>query len=227
MSTIADNVRAVLERISAAAESSGRNPDAITLVAAAKTRTPAQIRAAVEAGVGVIGENRVQEAEPKIRELADVGCAWHMVGHLQRNKATKAVLLFDMIQSLDSRRLADELQKKAAAAGKVIPVLLEVNTSGEDTKFGVAPEAAEEFAGYVAAHANLRVEGLMTIGPLGGGAAAAAAAFETLRKLHEKIAPSFGRAFRWLSMGMTDDFELAIEEGSNMVRVGRAIFGPR
>jgi pyridoxal phosphate enzyme (YggS family) len=227
MSTIADNVRAVLERIYAAAERSGRNPDAITLVAAAKTRGPTQIRAAVEAGVRVIGENRVQEAEPKINELGDVGCAWHMVGHLQRNKAGKAVQLFDMIQSLDSRRLADELHKKAASAGKIMPSLLEVNTSGEDTKFGVGTEEVEEFAGYVTTHNNLRVEGLMTIGPLGGGAAATAEAFATLRGLYEKIAPSFGGAFRWLSMGMTDDFELAIEEGANMVRVGRAIFGPR
>ncbi len=216
-----------MERINAAAERSGRSPGAIALVAAAKTRNPLEIRAAVEAGVSIIGENRVQEAEPKIRELGDVECAWHMVGHLQRNKAAQAVRLFDMIQSLDSRRLADELQRRAAAAAKVIPVLLEVNTSAEDTKYGVAPEAAEEFAGYVNAQANLRIDGLMTIGPLGGGAAAAVAAFAALRRLYEKIAPSLGGAFRWLSMGMTDDFELAIGEGANMVRVGRAIFGPR
>lgn len=216
-----------MERISAAAERSGRSRDAVALVAAAKTRTPAEIRAAVEAGVSIIGENRVQEAEAKIRELGGVECVWHMVGHLQRNKAAPAVHLFDMIQSLDSRRLADELQRRAASAGKVMPVLLEVNTSGEDTKFGAAPEAAEEFAAYVATRSALRVEGLMTIGPLGGGAAATVGAFATLRRLYEKIAPSFGGAFRWLSMGMTDDFEFAIREGANMVRVGRAIFGPR
>ncbi len=227
MSTIADNVKAVLERVSAAAQSSGRSPEAITLVAAAKTRSPEQVRAAIEAGVNVVGENRVQEAEPKIQELADVECAWHMVGHLQRNKAAKAVRIFDMIQSLDSPRLADELEKKAASAGKIMPVLLEVNTSGEESKFGVAPEAAGDFASHVAAHPNLRVEGLMTIGPLAGGEAATIEAFGVLRKLYEKLAPSFGVAFRWLSMGMTDDFELAIEEGANMVRVGRAIFGPR
>ncbi|HUV86216.1 MAG TPA: YggS family pyridoxal phosphate-dependent enzyme [bacterium] len=227
MATIADNVRAVQDRIAAAAERAGRNAGDVTLVAAAKTRSAAQVRAVIEAGVGVIGENRVQEAEVKIRELAGVESEWHMVGHLQRNKAAKAVRLFGMVQSLDSPRLADELQKRAAAAGKVLPVLLEVNTSGEETKFGVAPQAVADFAGYVAGCANLRLEGLMTVGPLGAGTAAAASAFRTLRDLFEEIAPAFGGAFRWLSMGMTDDFELAVEEGSNMVRVGRALFGPR
>jgi pyridoxal phosphate enzyme (YggS family) len=227
MSTIADNVRTVLDRIAAAAERAGRNPEDVALVAAAKTRSAAQVRAVVEAGVKVVGENRVQEAEAKMAELADVDCAWHMVGHLQRNKAAKAARLFDMVQSLDSPRLADELQKRAAAADKVMTVLLEVNTSGEETKYGVVPEATADFAAHVVTCANLRVEGLMTIGPLGAGPTATAAAFQTLRDLFEKIAPSFGDDLRWLSMGMTDDFELAIEEGSNMVRVGRALFGPR
>ena len=227
MPTIADNVRTVLDRIAAAAARAGRNPEGVALVAAAKTRSAAQVRAVVEAGVKVVGENRVQEAEAKIRELAGVDCAWHMVGHLQRNKAARAVRLFDMVQSLDSPRLADELQKRAAAADKVMTVLLEVNTSGEETKYGVVPEAVADFAAYVGTCANLRVEGLMTIGPLGAGPATTVAAFQTLRDLFEKIAPSLGGDFRWLSMGMTDDFELAVEEGSNMVRVGRALFGPR
>ncbi len=227
MPTITDNVKVVLERVAAAAERAGRAPEDIALVAAAKTRSAEQVRAAVEAGVRFVGENRVQEAEAKIAELADVDCAWHMVGHLQRNKAAKAVRLFDMVQSLDSPRLADELQKRAEAAGKVMAVLLEINTSGEETKFGVAPAAAPDFAAYVLDRPSLRVEGLMTVGPLEAGAAANAAAFRTLRDLFEKIAPSLGTGFRWLSMGMTDDFELAVEEGSNMVRVGRALFGPR
>jgi pyridoxal phosphate enzyme (YggS family) len=227
MTTIADNVRSVLDRIAAAAERSGRRAEDVTLVAATKTRTPSQVRAAVEAGVKVVGENRVQEAEAKVPELADLGCTWHMVGHLQRNKAGKAVRLFDVIQSLDSPRLADELEKQAAAFGKVLPVLLEVNTSGEESKYGVAPEAAEDFASYVATLENVRPHGLMTVGPLGGGPAATAEAFRTLRGLFEKLAPSLGPDFRRLSMGMTDDFELAVEEGSNMVRVGRALFGPR
>lgn len=227
MPTIADNVRTVLDRIATAAARAGRNPEDVALVAAAKTRSAAQVRAVVEAGVKFVGENRVQEAEAKMAELADVDCAWHMIGHLQRNKAAKAVRFFDVVQSLDSPRLADELQKRAAAADKVMTVLLEVNTSGEETKYGVVPEAAADFAAYAATCANLRVEGLMTIGPLGAGPATTVAAFQMLRDLFEKIAPSLGGDFRWLSMGMTDDFELAVEEGSNMVRVGRALFGSR
>jgi len=225
MRTIADNVRALREKIAAAAERAGG--EAVTLVAVAKTRSAAEIRAAVEAGIEIIGENRVQEAEPKIAELAGLTCAWHMVGHLQRNKAAKAVRLFDCLQALDSYRLAEELERRAAAAGKAFPVLAEVNTSGEAAKYGVAPEEAPDFAARVASSANLRLEGLMTVGPLAGGPEATAAAFRTLRRLYEQIAPAAGASFRYLSMGMTDDFELAIAEGSNMVRVGRAIFGPR
>jgi pyridoxal phosphate enzyme (YggS family) len=196
-------------------------------VAVAKTRPPADVREAVAAGVRVVGENRIQEAEAKIAALADVDCAWHMVGHLQRNKAGRAVRLFNLIESLDSPRLADALDRHAAAEGKRVPVLIEVNTSGEDTKFGVTAEEAGDFAAYVAARANLSLEGLMTVGPLGGGPGATAEAFRRLRRLFEDVAPSAGPSFRYLSMGMTDDFESAIEEGSNMVRVGRAIFGER
>jgi pyridoxal phosphate enzyme (YggS family) len=227
MTEIADNVEAVRERIAAAAMRAGRDAADVTLVAVAKTRPAADVRAAVAAGVRVVGENRIQEAEPKLAELADVECAWHMVGHLQRNKAARAVRLFDMIESLDSRRLADALSRYGEAEGKRVPVLVEVNTSGEDTKFGVPPAEAEEFAGYVAVCENLSLEGLMTVGPLGGGPGATAEAFRTLRRLFEKLAPAAGPSFRFLSMGMTDDFESAIEEGSNMVRVGRAIFGER
>lgn len=227
MTEIADNVKAVRDRMAAAATRAGREAEAVTLVAVAKTRPPADIRAAVEAGVRVVGENRLQEAEPKLAELTDVDCAWHMVGHLQRNKAGRAVRLFDMIESLDSPRLADALNRHGEAEGKRVSVLIEVNTSGEDAKFGVAPDEADDFAGYVAGCGNLSLEGLMTVGPLGLGAGATAEAFRELRRLFEKLAPAAGTSFRYLSMGMTDDFELAIEEGSNMVRVGRAIFGER
>jgi pyridoxal phosphate enzyme (YggS family) len=227
MKTIADNVRLLRERIATAAERAGGAAEAVTLVAVAKTRAPREISAAVEAGIEIIGENRVQEAEPKIAELAGLSCVWHMVGHLQRNKAAKAVRLFDLLQSLDSRRLADELEKRAAAAGKVLPVLVEVNTSGEAAKYGVSPEEAADFTAYVASCSNLRLEGLMTVGPLAGGPEVTRASFRTLRRLFEQMAPTGGASFRYLSMGMTDDFELAIAEGSNMVRVGRAIFGPR
>jgi len=225
--TIADNLRKVNERIAAAAARAGRAPQDVALVAVAKTRTAAEVAAAVAAGVTIIGENRVQEAAAKIAELAGLSCSWHLVGHLQRNKAARAVELFDVIHSLDSRRLADALGRRAAEVGKTVEVLLEVNTSGEETKFGVRPDDAEDFAGYAAAAANIRVCGLMTVGPLGGDAATGRQAFRTLRRLFERLAPSLGNAFRFLSMGMTDDFEAAIAEGSNMVRIGRAIFGPR
>ena len=227
MTEIANNLAAVNERIAAAAARAGRDAADVMLVAVAKTRSATDVRAAVAAGIRVVGENRIQEAEPKLAELADVDCVWHMVGHLQRNKAGKAARLFDMIESLDSRRLADALDRHGEVEGKRVPVLIEVNTSGEDTKFGVAPGEAEDFAGYVADRRNLSLEGLMTVGPLGAGPGATAEAFRTLRRLFEKLVPSAGPSFRFLSMGMTDDFELAIEEGSNVVRVGRAIFGER
>lgn len=227
MPKIADNVNAVRERIAAAAARAARDAEEVVLVAVAKTRPAADVRAAVAAGVEVIGENRIQEAEPKIGELADVDCTWHMVGHLQRNKAARAVRLFDMIESLDSPRLADALDRRAETEGKRVSVLIEVNASGEDAKFGISPEGAEDFAGYVADCRNLSPEGLMTVGPLGGGPGATVEAFRMLRRLFENVAPLMGPSFRYLSMGMTDDFELAIEEGSNMVRVGRAIFGER
>lgn len=227
MPGITDNVAAVKERIAAAAARAGREPEEIVLVAVAKTRPPADIRAAVATGVEVIGENRIQEAELKIAALAELDCRWHMVGHLQRNKAARAARLFDMIESVDSPRLAQALAGHAEREGKKVPVLVEVNTSGEDAKFGVAPERAEEFVGYVADLRPLALEGLMTVGPLGGDPGAAREAFRTLRRLFEKTAPLAGPSFRYLSMGMTDDFETAIAEGSNMVRVGRAIFGER
>jgi pyridoxal phosphate enzyme (YggS family) len=227
MTEITNNLAAVNERIAAAAARAGRDAADVMLVAVAKTRPAADVRAAVAAGIRVVGENRIQEAEPKLAEMADVDCVWHMVGHLQRNKAGKAVRLFDMIESLDSRRLADALDRHGEAEGKRVPVLIEVNTSGEDTKFGVSPGEAEDFAGYVADRRNLSLEGLMTVGPLGAGPGATAEAFRTLRRLFEELAASAGPSFRFLSMGMTDDFELAIEEGSNVVRVGRAIFGER
>ncbi len=169
----------------------------------------------------------MQEAEAKVPGLRDLPCAWHMVGHLQGNKAARAVALFDVVQSLDGARLADALNRHAAAASKNLTVLVEVNTSGEATKFGVAAEEAADLVGYAASRPRLVVAGLMTVGPLGAGEAETARAFRALKRLYDDITPTAGPAFTYLSMGMTDDFELAIAEGSNMVRVGRAIFGPR
>jgi pyridoxal phosphate enzyme (YggS family) len=224
---ITDNVRRVSERIARAAAAAGRRAAEITLVAVTKTRTVKEIRAAADAGVTVFGENRVQEAETKIPALADLRARWHLVGHLQRNKAARAVTLFDYIQTVDSERLATALNVHAENALKRIPVLIEVNTSGEDAKFGVPPAAAADLAAFVSLQPRLALEGLMTVGPLTTDVRAITAAFRELRRRFDEVKPAAGAGFKHLSMGMTDDFELAIAEGSTMVRIGRAIFGPR
>jgi pyridoxal phosphate enzyme (YggS family) len=224
---IGANFKFVRDRVTAAADRAGRSAGEVSLVAVAKTRAAGEVRAAYDAGARVIGENRVQEAEPKMAALAGLACEWHMVGHLQRNKAAKAVKAFDVIQSLDSRRLADELARRAEQEGKRVVVLLEVNTSAEATKCGVAPEEAADFTGHVVARRELDLAGLMTVGPLTDDVREITRAFRKLKRLYDDLAAISGGSFKYLSMGMTDDFEIAISEGSNMVRIGRAIFGPR
>jgi pyridoxal phosphate enzyme (YggS family) len=226
--SVRDNLRALEDRISGACGRAGRSPDEITLVAVTKTVGPDRIQEAVDAGVKVVGENRVQEAEPKINAVTGE-VIWHMVGHLQRNKAAKAVAMFDMIQSVDSARLAREIDRRCAEAGRSMDVLVEVNTSGEVTKFGVRPESAIDMVGEISEFPNLNVKGLMTIGAFTDDESAIRKCFGTLRGLMENLRRvSLSRVeARYLSMGMTSDFELAIEEGSDMVRIGTAIFGPR
>jgi hypothetical protein len=213
----------------AAARGVGRDPAAIRLVAVSKTVDPALIVEAIRLGVNILGENRVQEARDKWpvieADMRACGCEIHMVGHLQTNKSRDAVRLFDMIQSLDSERLARAVDQHAREAGKVQRVLVEVNTSGELTKFGVEPDEAQRLIKVVQTYKNLKLEGLMTIGPLTGGLEAARAAFKQLRVLRDRAG---GEALLpELSMGMTQDFDIAIEEGATMVRVGTAIFGDR
>jgi len=221
--------------IAEAAAKAGRSPEEITIVGVSKTMPADRIREAVEAGLEEIGENRVQEAKEKIEELSPLfgsqgrKVRWHMVGHLQRNKARTAVRLFDMIQSIDSRRIAEAVSRAAMDLGTVQEVLVEVNTSGEPSKYGVSPEGAVKFAADLADLKGLRMLGLMTVGPLTPDPEGARPAFATLRELGERIrAEGFPWAeVRFLSMGMTGDLRQAVEEGSNMVRVGTAIFGPR
>jgi pyridoxal phosphate enzyme (YggS family) len=226
--SVRENLEMVKERIVQACTRAGREPGDVTLVAVTKTVGPERIREAVEAGVKVIGENRVQEAEAKMDALQGE-VAWHMVGHLQRNKARKAVEMFDMIQSVDSRRLAGELSKRSAEAGRVLDVLVEVNTSGEETKFGIRPEATLDLLGEISTLPNIAVKGLMTIGSFTDDEKVIRGCFSTLRGLAEEARRACipKVEMRYLSMGMTSDFELAIEEGSDMVRIGTAIFGPR
>lgn len=234
-STVRDNLERLRGEIAEAAGRARRSPDEITLVGVSKTMQPELIREAIEAGLTEIGENRVQEAQPKIEVLRPEAKAsghrvrWHMIGHLQRNKAKTAVGLFDLIQSLDSRRLAEAVNKAALEAGVRMDVLCEVNTSGEESKFGLPPSEVVKFVAELADLKGLRMKGLMTIGPLVADPDEARSAFRRLRDLGDALkAECFPwTEMRFLSMGMTNDFEQAIEEGSNMVRVGTAIFGRR
>ncbi|UCH36685.1 MAG: YggS family pyridoxal phosphate-dependent enzyme [Armatimonadota bacterium] len=224
---IAGNVARVRERIAAAAARAGRRAEDIILVAASKTVEAERIALAAQAGIADFGENYVQEAQRKIERVGR-GVRWHFVGHLQTNKAKQAVALFDIVQIVDSERLAAALDKRARAAGRTLPVLVEVNTSGEATKFGAAPDEASRVAEAVASLDALELKGLMTMGRLGATPDDARPCFALLRELSQRIfAAAPGAPERWLSMGMSQDFEVAIEEGSNVVRVGTAIFGAR
>lgn len=212
-----------------AALRSSRQPEEVQIVAVSKTFGADLMQQALRLGMAALGENRVQEAREKYPEiealLKEKNAQFHLVGHLQTNKAREAVRLFDLIQSVDSERLAHELDQRAREIGKVQRVLIEVNTSKELTKFGVEPHELMSLAKVVQSLSNLRFEGLMTIGPLTGGSGGARACFRELRNLWHELG---GReTLPILSMGMTQDFEIAIEEGATMIRVGSAIFGTR
>ncbi len=226
MKEIERNLRRIRERIEIAAEKAGRNPAGIKLVAATKQVPPELINEAISAGIEIIGENRVQEALRKY-SMINGPVQRHMIGHLQTNKANKALDIFELIQSVDSYRLAEELSKKASRKGKVIDVLLEVNTSEEPTKFGVKPGELISFVQKISALEGIRVRGLMTIGIFSTDAELVRPCFARLRRLREEIEEKGVEQIELLSMGMTHDFEVAIEEGSNMVRIGTGIFGAR
>ena len=227
MNGLAERLAEVRGRIASACARAGRDPASVILVAVTKGFPADAIRAAMALGVTDFGENRVQEAEPKILAVIPRP-RWHLVGHLQTNKARRAVQLFDEVQSLDSAHLAEELAKRVEATGRVLPCLVEVNTSGEASKFGVEPGGALELLERCRALRPLRPHGLMTIGPLGGGPEGARAAFRSLRELRDRaVAAGLLEAGADLSMGMSDDFEIGIEEGATYVRVGTALFGAR
>jgi pyridoxal phosphate enzyme (YggS family) len=228
MSELRENIRAVRERIEKACARAGRSSGEISLVAVSKTMASERVQEAIDAGLDLFGENRVQDAAPKIRALGgDV--TWHMIGHLQRNKVKKAVSLFDMIQSVDSYELAVEIDRRSGEMGKIMDVLVEVNTSAEGTKFGCRPEDSIDLIERMSHLRGITVTGLMTIGAFTDDESVVRKCFVTLRELARKTqeAGISGVEMRYLSMGMTSDFEIAIEEGSNMLRIGTAIFGPR
>ena len=225
---VAENLRAVLQRIEAACERAGRSPSDVVLVAVSKGHPPERIVEAVEAGVRHIGENRVQEALRKHEVLGHLGVDWHMIGYLQRNKVKYAVRIFDWIHSVDRPAIADELEKRLSASGRSLPVLVEVNVAGEESKHGVSPDEAESLVRYVLSKEHLKLVGLMTVAPYVDDPEEVRWVFRRLRELRETINESLGdEVLVHLSMGMSNDFEVAIEEGATMVRIGTAIFGER
>jgi pyridoxal phosphate enzyme (YggS family) len=203
-------------------------PEGVELVAAAKTRTPEEILRVADAGVRIIGENYVQEAQ-RAFELVGDRVKWHFIGHLQRNKVKKAVKVFDMIETLDSWGLAKEIDKRCAQIGKIMPVLIEINSGKEPQKFGLMPDESESFLQGAAGFKNMKIKGLMTMGPAFGDPENARPFFKETKKLFDKIKsldiPNV--ELQYLSMGMTNSYRVAIEEGANMIRIGTKIFGPR
>jgi hypothetical protein len=227
-SPIAAGVRRVLDRIAQAAQRAGRDAGEIRLVAVTKTFGADAVRAAHAAGVRHFGENRLQEWESKQPLLADLpGAVWHMIGHLQRNKARRAVGLFHQIDSVDNFALAQKLDDLAAEAGRVLPVLIEVRLAPEQTKNGVEPEGLDRLAGAMVQLPHLDLLGLMTVPPFSLYPEPSRSHFRSLRELRDQVAARLGKLLGVLSMGMSHDFEVAIEEGATEVRVGTAIFGER
>ena len=216
--TIRENVKLILSEL----------PEGVELVVAAKTRRPEEIIEAIEAGVEIIGENYLQEAEQAYRVIGKEA-KWHFIGYLQKNKVGKAVRLFDMIETVDSLEIAGEIDKRCAQIGKVMPVLIEINSGRESQKTGVFPEEVEKMVKEISTCQNLKVAGLMTMGPMWGDPEDSRPYFRETKRLFDRIKSLNlpGVEMRYLSMGMTNSYRVAIEEGANIVRIGTKIFGER
>jgi len=224
---LAERLGRIRERIALAATRAGRAPDSVRLLAVTKGFGPSAVRSAMALGLNEFGENRVQEADAKIAQIG-AGPRWHLIGHLQRNKAKRAVALFEEIHSLDGEALVADVGRRAADLGKVVTGYAEVNTSGDPGKHGTAPESALRLLERIRLEKAIRLEGLMTIGPLHGGPDGARESFRRLARLRdEAITAGLLDRDAGLSMGMTDDFEIAVEEGATVVRLGSALFGER
>ncbi len=226
MSSIADNLEGVRAQIAQAAAKSGRSADDVELVAISKTHEAERVREAIEAGQSLFGESRVQEARVKIPELPS-NLRWHFVGHLQKNKIRHALPLFELIHSVDSLALAQDINRIAEEDGLHPRLLLEVNVAGEGSKFGFTPEKLREDLENLLAFSRLSILGLMTIPPIAEEAEASRKYFVELRELRDRLQTEFHVDLAQLSMGMTQDFAIAVEEGATLVRVGTAIFGKR
>jgi len=228
--TLPERFADVRNRLETAARRAHRSPEGITLIAISKTQPPEIVRSALELGLTDFGENRVQEAEAKIAEVGRNAARWHLVGHLQENKARRAVSLFDLIHSLDSVALARRLERLCVTEGREeLPVLIQIDLGGEETKTGIDPPKLPELLEALSDCERLRLLGLMTLPPYFEDPECARPYFKTLRELRDelKLQSHFGERAGELSMGMSHDFEIAIEEGATMVRVGTAIFGER
>ncbi len=228
MGAIADNLSQIKERIAQAAKRAGRNSDEITLIAVSKTKPAELIQEVIDAGHYDFGENYVQEARAKIEEITDPQVRWHFIGHLQRNKAKYVAPHHHMVPTIDKPKLAKEMSKRAKNAGRVIPVLIEVNISGEESKAGIDGNQVRELIDIIAATEGLKLKGLMTMPPF-LPAEEARPYFVALRNLRDELATNLppGASLDDLSMGMSGDFEAAVEEGATYVRVGTSIFGTR
>ncbi|HMK35230.1 MAG TPA: YggS family pyridoxal phosphate-dependent enzyme [Desulfomonilaceae bacterium] len=226
---ISENVRAVRDNIARAAERAGRNPEEIRIVAAAKGQGTEKITEAVAAGISIIGHNYLQEAAAGLESMKAPGVTYHMIGHLQRNKASKAFDLFDVIETVDDARLADALSRRAHAQSKVLGVMIQANLSGESQKSGIPADEVQRLAEYVRGLPAIRLMGLMTMPPFFDEPERARPFFARLRELREKLMSSgvLCADMNELSMGMTGDYEVAVEEGATLVRIGTALFGSR
>ncbi len=224
--SLADNFAAIQQRICAACERAGRAPESVTLIAVSKGQTPEMVNEAAALGQVIFGENKVQEAKAKI-PLCAGRLRWHMIGHLQSNKCRDAVPLFAMVHSVDSLPLAQELQKQAEKFSRTLPVLLEVNIAGEASKFGYKPEQMLADLPQINALKRLEIHGLMTLAPWSPNPERARPVFRAAREWRQRCEEVLGAPLPHLSMGMTGDFEVAIEEGATFVRIGTALFGER
>ncbi len=224
MGDITENITQIRRRIKAAAHRRV-NAEKVTLIGVSKTVPAPRINTAIGAGLGDIGENRVQEALQKWEDVDPV--RWHFIGHLQRNKVRDVLARFDLIHSLDRISLAQEIQRQAARLDMIVPCLIQVNVAGEESKFGIPPAGLMSFLRQLVSFSNIRVKGLMTIAPYCADAEKVRPIFRELRKMFEGQDYPEEVSMQYLSMGMSGDFEVAVEEGANMVRIGTAIFGHR
>ncbi len=223
---IAENLKELRDEITGSCRKCGRNSQEITILAVTKTFPSEVIRQAIAVGLDNVGESRVQEAEAKFAELGHIG-RYHLIGHLQSNKVKKAVQLFDVIQAVDSLALAQEISRRGSEIGKTIECLVEINSSGEEQKYGVSPEHALELISQISSLPNIKLGGIMTVGPLTEDEDLVRGAFHMCRTIFLQGRENLGDQFATLSMGMSSDFGIAIEEGSTMIRVGTRLFGGR